>query len=47
MIPVKNQIWIVRCFVKEIDNFKQAEEVFKSFCENKLGGTSRQIGRDS
>ena len=47
MIPVKNQIWIVRCFVKEIENFRQAEEVFKRFCENKLGGASRQIGRDS
>lgn len=47
MIPVKNQIWIVRCFVKEIEKFKQAEEVFRCFCENKLGGSSRTIVRDS
>ena len=45
MVPKYNQSWTVRLFVKSMEQkkFEQAQRVFQTYCEKKLGGMSRTI----
>jgi hypothetical protein len=49
MLPKDNMSWTVRCFFKpESDDqkIKLVENAFENYCEQKLGGKSRQVYKE-